>query len=221
MVAGARERVAARRGRFLRLRDLRDRRRRAGLRGGNLRRRLLHQRRCRRWLLRQRRALLRLLCRLAGAGHGFARGTDLQPVAFERDAAIILGWDAVVALAGAVDHRTGIRIGGEVSLGAEQPVAQRSGHIGVAGIEPRQRIARRNRDRSSDRLRKIVGRFVDGAERRGERSFLRTIDDGLARQQRRKVLVSDLARQRQQHHDTEPERGPQTTLRLVARCNHQ
>jgi hypothetical protein len=62
---------------------------------------------------------------------------------------------------------------------------------------------------------------VDGAERRGKRRLLRAIDDRLTRDQRGEVLLSDLARQQQQHQDAEAEGGSQTALRPVARCNHQ
>jgi hypothetical protein len=168
-------------------------------------------------LVRERGALRRR----PGIGRDLTRRPGLEPITLERHAAIVLGSDAVITFAAAVDHRTGIRIGVKGALTTELTLAQRAGRVDAAGIEPRQNVARRYRDRRPNRLRKIVGSFVSDGERRGERGFLRAVDDGLSRQQRGEVLVSDLARQRQQHHYAEPEGGPQTTLRLVARCNHQ
>ena len=48
----------------------------------------------------------------------------LEPITLERHAAIVLGSDAVITLASAVDHRTGIRIGVKSALAAELTLAQ-------------------------------------------------------------------------------------------------
>ena len=66
-----------------------------------------------------------------------------------------------------------------------------------------------------------------GREGRGTWLLMRDVSDELlppdrrlTRDQRGKVLVSDLARQQQQQQDTEAEGGTKTALRPVGRRNH-
>src|SRR5262249_12150397 len=78
-------------------------------------------------LLRERWAL-RLRIR-----HDFSRRRRLEPIALERNQAIVAARDAVVALAAAVHHRT--RIGArEKGLFAQEPLADRPGDARVVRI---------------------------------------------------------------------------------------
>ena len=117
IVARACERVAAGIRGGLRLSQLS---RRAGRRGGDVRLRLMRPRRRGLLLVRERGTLRRRPV----IGRDLTLRPGLEPITLERHAAIVLGSDAVITLASAVDHRTGIRIGIKSALAAELTLAQ-------------------------------------------------------------------------------------------------
>src|SRR5262249_16421192 len=165
-------------------------------------------------LLRKRWALL-LLIRDDRSGR-----RRLEPVALERNQAVAVARDAVVALAAAVDHRTCIGTR-EKGLFTQEPLADRPGDARVVRIETDQLEVQWQRDGVARRARDAELGLVDGAERGSKRGLLGAVDHRLTREQGSEVLVSDLARQQQQHQDAEAEGGSQTALRPVARCTHQ
>src|SRR5712691_2161381 len=61
---------------------------------------------------------------------------------------------------------------------------------------------------------------MDRAEGRGQRALVRTLDDRRSPDQRSEVLVSDLARQQQQHQDAQAEGRHEATLLPLTRRNH-
>src|SRR5262249_39651752 len=133
------------------------------------------------------------------------RQIRVEPVALGRHA--IAAAAAVVALAAAVEHRSGTAIGAESFL-AEKALADGAGGAGCAGIESRQGIARRRRrDRRADRLRKAELCRVDGAEGRSEGGLLRAVDDRRSNSRSSEVVVADPARQQHQDHNAEAEGG--------------
>src|SRR5262249_51103926 len=138
-------------------------------------------------LLRKRWALL-LLIRDDRSGR-----RRLEPVALERNQAVAVARDAVVALAAAVDHRTGIRAR-EKGLFTQGPLADRPGDARVVRIETDQLEVQWQRDGVARRARDAELGLVDGAERGSKRGLLGAVDHRLPGHAGSAVRVSYLAR---------------------------